>query len=432
VSDEDLRSLERAVVSHPGAGTWSALATALARAGRGAEASRAALKAVGFDPGAAARELIAPSWVGDRGGSRLRAVQERGMRRLVPPRAVREVPGGRVIGAPYGFPAVIDLGGGRAMWLAGEELLGVDVLAGAVLWRRARPERFGLSGTSPSCFYQADGRHIVETLDPCTGVSIRRTVLEVQLDSRLQALGRYIVAEEWDENRAPQTRVLELASGRSIRVFTGEALAGLLEGELVLVQADGTGSLRGFDLEGRTLWRTGFNGRPRGFSLGDQCLVSEAVLRNGRFGFFDLATGEPRGTLTPPTLAWTVASFNEDVLVVSCRERPIVHDRRTLAVLWDRLGHLGRAEHGALTGDAFLEVLGDQELELVSVDPRTGEELARVSLEAWGPLPERASRVGGRAIQWRFEVELALVAGRVLIFSGSDARPLLIVEESLA
>src|SRR5580698_5450739 len=84
--DAEIRELETLASSQGDASSWSRLASALARAGRGPEAYTAAVRATARDPGDPSRALLAPRtngvWPGPQEGVGRDTIPWRGLRSL--------------------------------------------------------------------------------------------------------------------------------------------------------------------------------------------------------------------------------------------------------------------------------------------------------------------------------------------------------------
>jgi hypothetical protein len=121
MSDATLRELERATRDDTAGQAWARLALARARAGL--DGRRAAVQALLRDPAAPVRELLprddvpAPRALAEVGPDPLR----------VPTGILRQPP-----------KELVDLGRGRALLVALDELVAVDLFAAEVLWRRSK------------------------------------------------------------------------------------------------------------------------------------------------------------------------------------------------------------------------------------------------------------------------------------------------------
>jgi hypothetical protein len=120
VSDATLRELERAARGDTAGQAWARLALARARAGL--DGRRAAVEALLRDPAAPVRELLPRDDVP-------------APRALADPREPLRIPTGLLRQPPK---ELVDLGRGRALLVALDELVAVDLFACEVLWRGPR------------------------------------------------------------------------------------------------------------------------------------------------------------------------------------------------------------------------------------------------------------------------------------------------------
>jgi hypothetical protein len=306
VSDAALRELERAAREGGDAAAWTRLALAQARAGQ--DGGRAALQALLRDPAAPVRELL----VADR------TPAPRALGAPLPPIAHASGP----LRAP--IDAGLDLGGARVALVAGDELLGVDLLDAspgeAIVWRRPRPE------VSLSPAPVRVGPHLVELsgagalfvtwFDARTGREARRLALpdEVQpllpeaaecARTGLVALGASrcaVVVEDPDD--VWRACFLDLARGELLRVarLASTTPPWPIEASGALV-TDADGALFAWEADGAPRWRVEAGQEALLLAGGASSLVARVHDRSWAVAIHDAADGRRLARHAPARLA---------------------------------------------------------------------------------------------------------------------------------
>jgi len=384
MSDATLRELERAAREGGDAAAWTRLALARARAGL--DAGRAALQALLRDPAAPVRELLVAG--------------------VTPaPRALgRELPAISHTSGPLRAPidAGLDLGGGRVALVAGDELLGVDLIDAAVVWRQRRPEvamqtapvRVGgqlaeLSGAGALLLGWFDGRtggdaHTLPLPDEVQPAQpeeaeYARTGL-VALDATRCASVVEGPGDGWwacfhDLERGALLRTVRLAS--TTPPWPIEAGGALV--------TDADGALAAWEPDGTPRWsvRVGQEGLPL---AGSRAHVVARVHADGAWAVALLGADDGRRRATLPR-DWLAAMLAGD-LVVGSTARP--DEARALVEAWTQGGALRWARelpwprgHGLdlhAAGDVLVVVrseraLAPHALETTALDLASGETL---------------------------------------------------------
>lgn len=373
MSDTTLRDLLRAAREGGDGAAWTRLALGQARAGL--DARRAAVQALQRDPAAPVRELLP--------------------RDDVPgPRALAEGWSLELTSEPRRSPPtdVLDLGGGRALLVAGQdELVALDLFAGAVVWRGPRPTRCLAApvvvGERLAELHATRTGLRVAWRSAATGEPAGRVDLQDPPDlfdphllpgATLVAVdgGRCaVVVEHTDgEWRASWLDAERHLGAVELTAWGGtEAPAGVAAGGLLVLEGDGT--LDALDA-GRRVWHAPAADLARPIAARGGLIAVEAFESDGRAWHVLHAAQDGRRLVTIPH-ATRDAALGDGLLVVS---RPQAAGRAPLEG-WTPEGRVWDADVACpLEHDLTLHVAGDVVVVVRSVG--TSDE-ARV-LEATG------------------------------------------------
>lgn len=354
MTDTALRELERSARTAPSGASWAALAQALARAGRGADARVAAVRALHLDPTSPVRDLLPAT-----------------------PAPPTSWPGPRALGAPREWTVdghvddVLDLGGGRLLVVTGPgtfsalrgalqlragssgELVALDPFGGAVAWRGERADRVGWARPP----VVADGAVVEVELgdaqlfavvrDAPSGAPTGRFLLfegdhlvfdEPEDANAPVAAGRYVVVRGRTEELQEVARWFDPRAGRvhgRVRIGVSDPMVAGEEGLVLLEPAETDVAAPGSILaHGPASLRWAWTG-PAATPLDATPDVVVAAVSKGHEELHDVVvldarTGAVRCELGPFAMPWARATAEHVVVVERHLLKQVDHVRATL------------------------------------------------------------------------------------------------------
>lgn len=429
--DEELRELERRAREVDDAVSWSRLAFALARVGRGGEAQGAAHRALARDSEDAARALIATTSPMDLRSLVVPAVSWPGPCELHEPRRLTWEP------LPRPLSSLLDAGQGLLVAEADgsdERLVALDVVTGRPKWVRPLPveDLGGMPGGAVS-----RGRIVVvrdvrgarwesgfalHSFDPTTGSPVSGdfvSVPELAASTESIVTSVPIVLEDGGlvlataAARAGRRALLavdaegRLAWERPIRdrfvhlwPIPGGVLVSFVSSTLVA-----------FSLRGDEIWR----GEGDVIAIDDErVLVWTGAKSSSELTWLDARTGRALVTSARLDCGEPIGGLTRAAVVLATPSHVLALDRATLRLLW-RNASASRECELALTSDSVIRIEGEETAlsSVTTCHPETGAVMKRVDVptsSAGRPLTEVAG------------CKPVLVAGRLLV-SSADGRP---------